>query len=108
MNEYVIYLPVDYVMQVLITLVAAGFVGLIWHTHRKLEVSGAVGNASRMFLLGSVFVLISEVMDFAVVQAHQPFGWAKLYSVAPQVAGFLFIFLGLTKLFRTYEVFESE
>lgn len=101
------YLPVDWVIQFALIAVTGYFLYRQVQIHQSLQESGAGGALERLSLLsivGIAFLMISEIMDIAVVQYHLPFVWPRLYSVIPQLGGMLLIFLGLTGLLRKFDV----
>lgn len=102
------YLPVDIAIQFALVALVAYFLYRQIKIQRMLEESGAggaLGRFSKLSTMGIGLILVSEIMDFAVVQFHLPFVWPRLYSVIPQLGGMLLMFLGLTGLLREFNVF---
>lgn len=92
------------VFQGILILVTLGFLIRQWRIHKRSEAGGAVKRMSQFALLGLGMILISEFMDFFVLQYEMPYFWVKLYSVTPQIGGILFVFIGVTSLLRAFDV----
>ncbi|MFB6203278.1 MAG: hypothetical protein ABEK01_02195 [Candidatus Nanohaloarchaea archaeon] len=102
--KFVSYMPVDVWLQAMLVVLTGFFLYRSVKIYRSVDVGGSVGNASSKFALGLFFILLAEIMGFAVVLNHQPFTWSKLYAVTPQIAGFLLVFMGITDLLRSFGV----
>lgn len=96
--------PINLVMQVILILVTLGFLVRQLKLHEESKVGGAVKQASLLTSIGLIFIAISEFMDLFVLHYEMPYFWVKLYSVTPQMAGLLFVFLGIIGLLRSYNV----
>lgn len=79
----------------MLVLVTFMFLLRQWRIHRETEVGGEVNRASLLVLVGLVFILVPELMDFLVLTFQMPYFWMELSAVTPQIGGFLFVFAGI-------------
>lgn len=97
----------DWLAQIAVIGVTLYFFVRQIQVHRNLKsanIGGAIGEFSTLTMTGIGLIVISEIMDIAIVQFHLPFVWPRLYSVIPQLGGFLLIFIGLSGLLREFDV----
>lgn len=98
------YWPADYLLVGVLFLVVGYYTIKTWQLHSNIEAGGSIGRMSNYLLWGVAFIWLHTVFEFAVVHYDQPWTFAKQWSIAPMILGFALVFLGITKLLRSFEV----
>lgn len=95
------YMPADYFLQILLLVVSLYLAYRMFMLWRGMRTGGDSKRMMKFVFVGSLFLVLSNVFEFAVVIYNQPWTFAKQWSVAPAILGWALIFYGVVSMLRS-------
>jgi hypothetical protein len=96
----------DYMIQILMFLIAL-YVSYRMFRFWRRSSGGTTQQMTRYVFVGSVFIVLSFVFEFAVVIYSQPWTFAKQWSVGAFIVGWALVFYGVVVMLRSMGVLPS-
>jgi len=98
------YMPADYALQVVLLIVSVYITYRMFMLWRGMGRSGTAERMMKYVFVGSLFIITSNVFEFAVVIYDQPWTFAKQWSVGAAIVGWALVFYGVTTMLRSMGV----
>lgn len=98
------YMPADYLLQIILFVVSLYLAYRMFTLWRGMRSGGDSKRMMKFVFVGSLFLVLSNVFEFAVVIYNQPWTFAKQWSAAPAILGWALVFYGVVSMLRSIGV----